>query len=115
MMPKHRIFDFNPFPWQALVFTCLQYKYFENTVGKGEIALNKQFFLFPQCFLPIQGTFNFQQIRNCHQHTLSVWKNLKFVAWERVKEQFIAMVFSSGAVIRLRIKSAPKHQPTQNL
>ena len=32
-----------PFPKQALVFTCLQYKPFENTVGKGEIAHNKQF------------------------------------------------------------------------
>ena len=30
---------------------CLQYKSFENTVGKGEIAHNEQFLLFPQCFL----------------------------------------------------------------
>ena len=42
-----------PFPKQALVFTCLQYKSFENPVGKGEIARNEQFLLFPQCFLPI--------------------------------------------------------------
>ena len=33
---------------QALVFTCLQYKSFGNTVGKGEIARNEQFLLFPQ-------------------------------------------------------------------
>ena len=26
---------------------------FENTVGKGEIAHNEQFLLFPQCFLPV--------------------------------------------------------------
>ena len=26
----------------------------ENTVGKGEIARNEQFLLFPQCFLLIQ-------------------------------------------------------------
>ena len=39
-----------PFPKQALVFTCLQYKSFENTVGKKEIACNEQFLLFPQCF-----------------------------------------------------------------
>ena len=26
---------------------------FENIVGKGEIARNEQFLLFPQCFLPI--------------------------------------------------------------
>ena len=41
-----------PFPKQALVFTCLQYKSFENTVGKGDIARNEQFLLFPQCFQP---------------------------------------------------------------
>ena len=40
------------FPKQALVFMCLQYKSFEITVGKREIARNKQFLLFPQCFLP---------------------------------------------------------------
>ena len=32
-------------------------KPFENTVGKGEIARNKQFLLFPQCFLPVWITF----------------------------------------------------------
>ena len=29
---------FNPFPKQALGFTCLQYRSSEITVGKGEIA-----------------------------------------------------------------------------
>ena len=29
---------YKPFPKQALVFTCLQYKSFENTEEKGEIA-----------------------------------------------------------------------------
>ena len=28
-----------------------QHAAFENIVGKGEIARNKQFLLFPQCFL----------------------------------------------------------------
>ena len=31
--------------------THQQQTVFENIVGKGEIALNKQFLLFPQCFL----------------------------------------------------------------
>ena len=44
-------------PKQALVLTCLQYKSFKNTVGKGEIARNKQFLLFPQCFLPFLRNF----------------------------------------------------------
>ena len=34
-------------------FYVSQYKSFKNTAGKREIARNKQFLLFPQCFLPI--------------------------------------------------------------
>ena len=34
------------------LFARLQYKSFENTVRKGEIARNEQFLLFPQCFQP---------------------------------------------------------------
>ena len=53
------------YPKQALVFTCLQYKSFENTLGKGEIAPNDQFFLFPQCFLSFWRTLrHFHQILN---------------------------------------------------
>ena len=33
------------------------YKSFENTVGKGEIARNKQFLLFSRCFLSVLRTF----------------------------------------------------------
>ena len=52
--------------------------------GKGEIARNKQFFLFPHCFLPSWSTFyHFHTIWNCRLQTLSVWKSLKFVIWER--------------------------------
>ena len=46
-----------PFPKQALVFKCLQNEAFEIAVAKGEIARNKQFLLFPQCFLPVLRTF----------------------------------------------------------
>ena len=69
-----------------LVFMCLYHKPFENTVGKGEIAHNEQFLLFPRCFLPVWMTFcHFHQIQNCHLQTLLVWKSLKFVVRERVK------------------------------
>ena len=71
------------FPIKPLFFTCLQYKSFENTVGKGEIARNEQFLLFPQCFLSFWTTlFHFHQIQNCRLQTL-YWKSLKFVVWER--------------------------------
>ena len=76
------------FPKQALVFTCLQYKSFEITVGKGEIARNKQFLLFPQCFILFWRPAFF--IKDCRLQTLSVWMSLKFVGWERVnKDVFI--------------------------
>ena len=72
-----------PFPKQALVFTCVQSKSFENTVEKGEIARNEQFLFFPQCFLPICRTFcHLNQVRNCRLQTISFWKSLKFIVWE---------------------------------
>ena len=39
----------NPFPNKPW-FYVLQYKSFENTVGKGEIARDEQFLLFPTMF-----------------------------------------------------------------
>ena len=64
---------------------CLQYKSFENTVGKGEIARHEQFLLFPHCFLPVRRTyFQFLQIWSCRLLTHSVWKSLRFVVWYRI-------------------------------
>ena len=40
---------------------CLQYKSFENTVGKGDIARNEQCLIFPQCFLPVWGSTRLEQ------------------------------------------------------
>ena len=39
----------NPFPNKPLHLLAVQV--FENTLGKGQIARNKQFLHFPQCFL----------------------------------------------------------------
>ena len=61
---------------------------FENTVGKGEIACNKHFLLFPPCFLPVRSTVgHFHEVQNCRLQILLVWKSLKFVIWERVKDR----------------------------
>ena len=60
-----------PFPKKALVFTCLREKSFENTVGKGEIARNEQFLLFPQCYLTFKRAFSrFYQVSNCRLQPL---------------------------------------------
>ena len=72
--------NFQPFPKQALVFTCLQYKSYENTVGKGEIAHNEQFLLFPvfstllENYLPFSlnlnllsaNSFSLEESKICH-------------------------------------------------
>ena len=44
---SYLIYMSQPFPKQALDFTCLQCKSFGSTVGKVKIACNKQFLLFP--------------------------------------------------------------------
>ena len=48
--------------------------------GKGEIARNKQFLLFPKCFRLVWIIFcHFHQIWNCCLQSLSFRKSLKFV------------------------------------
>ena len=80
-------FLFNPFQNKPWFLRCLQNKSFENTVGKEEIAHNEQFLLLPQRFLPFCRSFCLiHQIKNCRLQTLSVWKSLKFVVWEKVKK-----------------------------
>ena len=53
------------FPKQSLVFTCLHYKSFESTVGKGEIARYEQFLLFPQCSLLYRLRHTWKYYRWC--------------------------------------------------
>ena len=70
------------------VFTCLQYKSFESTMGKGEIAHNFSFS--HSIFYPFGELFcHFHWIQNCLLQTLSVWRSLLFVVWERVNQHFL--------------------------
>ena len=51
----------------------------ENIVRKGEIACNKQFLLFSQCFLPYMVLiFHCKCILKCRLQFLSIWTSLKF-------------------------------------
>ena len=63
--------SFYPFPNQALDCTCLQYRSFENTVEKGEIARKP---LSSNLKLSSANTFSLE--------------SQKFVVWERVKRLF---------------------------
>ena len=61
---------FSTFPKQALVFTCLQYKSFENNVGKGEIANSEQYLLCPVFSTHLENllqfSFNLEESKICH-------------------------------------------------
>ena len=71
--PFSSALSFNPFQKKALVFTCLQYKSFENIVRKGVIS--------PFATLFSTRLENFQ-IQNCRLQILLFWKSLKFDIWE---------------------------------
>ena len=48
------LYSKKPFPKQALALHICSTS-LVKTVRKGEIARNKQFLLFPQCFMPVAG------------------------------------------------------------
>ena len=51
----------------------------ENIVRQLEIACNKQFLLFPQCFLPYMALiFHFKCTLKCRLQFVLVWINVKF-------------------------------------
>ena len=55
------------------------HKVVENIVRKGEIACNKQFLLFSQCFLPYMVLiFHFKCTFKCRLRFVSIWTSLKF-------------------------------------
>ena len=88
------------------VFTCMHYKSLKSTAGKGEIARNEQFLLFPQGYLPVWRLFcHFHQIWNCRLQALSVWRSLKFVIWETVNTvqlMAVCIMFRKFTVYRAR-------------
>ena len=105
---------------------CLHYKLLENTAGKGEIALNEQFLLFLQCFLPFfenflpfsshlklssAESFSFLPFFENFRELSSIFitfeivvcrvfrKSLKFVVWERAKCILFHTAFNITSVI----------------
>ena len=71
-----------PIPTQWHLLTPLGNRPFEKTVGKGEFARNKEFLLFPQCFLPIWITGIFSFSHNVYysiQNKFHVFSHIYFV------------------------------------
>ena len=71
--------SFNPFPNKPWFFRVCSIS-LSKTLGEVEIARNEQFLLFPVFSTYLENFAPF----SCRLQTLSVWKNLKFVVWERV-------------------------------
>ena len=59
-------------------FPCLPHKSSENTVDKGEIVRNEQFFLLPQCFLPfwseLSAIFIYLKLSSANYFNMEVCK-----------------------------------------
>ena len=84
---------------------------------KKKLLVASNFFFFPPCFLPVLRAFCFfHQIWNYRLQTLSVWNDLTFVVWERVK---VFSQFPLGFIIRIiksrNCKIKGKHFPKQSL
>ena len=77
-----------PFPYKSL-FLHVCYISLLKTLWEKEKSLQAISPFFPQCFLPFYRTFSlFHQIQNFPLQTLSIWKSLKCVVWERVNKKF---------------------------
>ena len=69
----------NNFTTQYRILTHERYIAVENIVTKGEIASNKQFLLFSQCFLPYMVLiFHSNCTTKCRLQFVSIWTSLKF-------------------------------------
>ena len=69
-----KINTINPLPHNAIFWLAV-----ENIVRKGEIACNKQFLLFSQCFLPYMVLIvHFKCTLKCRLQFVSIWTSLKF-------------------------------------
>ena len=82
--------NINPFPNKSWFLPVCSTSLFENTVGKGEIARNEQFLLFPLCFLPFWRTYcQFHEIVVCK---LLDWTSLNLSFWKGlIKHVFLGL------------------------
>ena len=89
-----RVFDgikfrevFNPFPNKPLFLRVCSTSLLKTLWEKETLLVTSKFSFSHSVFYQFRKLCHFHQIRNCCLHTLSVWKNQKFVVLERVKEE----------------------------
>ena len=73
---------------------CLQYKSFENTVGKEKLLLMRNFSFFHNVYYPFGELFAMYIKYKLSPAKYSVWKSLKFEVWERVKDLKSSLLYN---------------------
>ena len=85
----------NPFPNKPWFLRVCSISLLKTLWEKEKLLVTSNFSFSHSVFYPFWTTFfHFHQIQNCRLQTLSVWKSLKFVVWERVKTLPIGKVFN---------------------
>ena len=80
------VFFFNPFPNKPWFLRVCGICLLKTLWEKEKLLVTSNFSLSHCVFNPISRTLShFYQIQNGRLQTLSVWKGLTFVVWERVK------------------------------
>ena len=76
----------NPFPNKPqFLRVCIRSVLKKKLQKKERLLLKSNFSFSLSVFLPVGKTFcHFHQMWNYHPQSLSLWKSLKFVIWERV-------------------------------
>ena len=76
----------NPFPNKPWFLCVCSTSHLKTQWEKEKLLLTSNFSFFHSVFYAF-GDISaiFIKFQNCHKETLSVWKSVKFVVWERVK------------------------------
>ena len=93
-MKYYRWQPFNPFPNKLWFLHVCSTSLLKIPWEKEKLLITSNFSFSPRFFYPFWRTVcHFNQIKNFRLQTLSVWKSLQFVVWERVKKEWVMPAF----------------------
>ena len=82
--------SFNPFPNKPWFLHVCCTSLLKTLWEKKKLLVTSNFSFSDSVLCPFEKLFfHFHHIQNCRLQTLSVWKSLKFVVWERVNKVLV--------------------------
>ena len=81
---NHRTLVLNPFPYKPWLLRVCSTSLLKTLWGKEKLLVTSNFSFSHSIFYSFENFLSPRQIQHCRLQTLSVWKSLKFVVWERV-------------------------------